>query len=140
MKKLLLFVVLATTLTLTSCQFDDSDIWDAINEHTESIKDHENRITALEELCKQMNTNISAMQTIIEALEKQDYITNVSPIRKDGEEIGYTISFAYGDTISIYNGKAGKDGYTPQIGVMKDVDDIVIIRFIFICFGGYKIK
>ena len=27
-----------------------------------------------------------------------------------------------------------------RIVQMKDVDDIVIIRFIFICFGGYKIK
>ena len=59
MKKLLLFIMLAATLTLTSCQFDDSEIWDAINEHTESIKDHEERISALEELCKQMNTNPS---------------------------------------------------------------------------------
>lgn len=130
MKKLLLFTILAATLTLTSCQFDDSEIWDAINEHTESIKDHEERISALEELCKQMNTNISALQTLVDALEKRDYITNISPFREDGEVIGYTISFAYGDTITIYHGKDGADGangengYTPQIGVMKDVDDI----------------
>ena len=77
-----------------------------------------------------MNTNITALQTIVEALEKNDYITNVSPVRKDGEIIGYTISFAYSDTITIYHGENGrdgadgKDGYTPQIGVMKDTDGI----------------
>ena len=71
-----------------------------------------------------MNTNIVALHTIVSALEKNDYITNVSPIRKGGEEIGYTISFAYGDTITIYHGTDGKDGYTPQIGVVKDTDGI----------------
>ena len=133
MKKILLSVVLATTLALTSCQFDASDIWGKLDEYGESIRDHEQRISALEELCKQMNTNIEALQTLVDALEKRDYITNISPIREDGEVIGYTISFAYSDTITIYhgqdgkdgaNGADGKDGYTPQIGVMKDTDGI----------------
>ena len=130
MKRFLLSVVLATSLALTSCKFDDSDIWDKFGEMEESIRDHEQRISALEELCKQMNTNIEALQTLVDALEKRDYITNISPIREDGVIIGYTISFAYSDTITIYHGKDGKDGangkdgYTPQIGVMKDTDGI----------------
>ena len=130
MKRFLLSVVLATSLALTSCQFDDSDIWDKFGEMEESIRDHEKRISALEELCKQMNTNIEALQTIVAALEKRDYVTNVSEVRSNGEVIGYTISFAYSNTITIYHGKDGKDGingkdgYTPQIGVMKDTDGI----------------
>ena len=133
MKKIFLSVVLATTLALTSCQFDDSDIWNKFGEMEESIRDHEQRISALEELCKQMNTNIEALQTLVDALEKRDYVTNVSEVRSNGEVIGYTISFAYSDTITIYHGKDGqdgangadgKDGYTPQIGVMKDTDGI----------------
>ena len=130
MKRFLLSVVLATSLAFTSCQFDDSDIWDKFGEMEESIRDHEQRISALEELCKQMNTNIEALQTIVSALEKRDYVTNVSEVRSNGEVIGYTISFAYSDTITIYHGQDGqdgangKDGYTPQIGVMKDTDDI----------------
>ncbi len=130
MKKLLLSVVLATTLALTSCQFDDSNIWNTLNEYGETIKDHEERIAALEELCKQMNTNIEALQTIVEALEKRDYVTNVSEVRNNGVVIGYTISFAYSDTITIYhgqdgaNGADGKDGYTPIIGVAQDTDGI----------------
>ena len=130
MKRFLLSVVLATSLALTSCKFDDSDIWDKFGEMEESIRDHEQRISALEELCKQMNTNIEALQTLVDALEKRDYVTNVAPIREDGKVVGYTISFAYSDTITIYNGKDGadgvdgKDGYTPQIGVMKDTDGI----------------
>lgn len=124
MKKLLTLFAIALAVVVSSCsKFDDTEIWDKLN-------DHESRITALEELCKQMNTNINALQTLVEALEKRDYITNVSPVRKDGEVIGYTISFADSDTITIYHGENGKDGadgkdgYTPQIGVMKDTDGI----------------
>ncbi len=130
MKRFLLSVVLATSLALTSCKFDDSDIWDKFGEMEESIRDHEQRISALEELCKQMNTNIEALQTLVDALEKRDYITNISPVREDGVVIGYTISFGKSDTITIYHGQDGKDGingkdgYTPQIGVMKDTDGI----------------
>ena len=130
MKRFLLSVVLATSLALTSCKFDDSDIWEKFGEMEESIRDHEQRISALEELCKQMNTNIEALQTLVDALEKRDYITNISPIREDGKIVGYTISFAYSDTVTIYHGQDGKDGangkdgYTPKIGVMKDTDNI----------------
>ena len=124
MKRFLLSVVLATSLAFTSCQFDDSDIWDKFGEVEESIRDHEERISALEELCKQMNTNIEALQTLVEALEKRDYVTNVSEVRSNGVVIGYTISFAYSGDITIYHGQNGKDGYTPQIGVMQDADNI----------------
>ena len=127
MKRFLLSVVLATALALTSCQFDDSDIWGKLDEYGESFRDHEQRISALEELCKQMNTNIEALQTLVNALEKRDYVTNVSEVRSNGEVIGYTISFAYSDTITIYHGNDGsngKDGHIPQIGVMKDTDGI----------------
>lgn len=124
MKRLFTLCAIVIAVAVSSCsKFDDTEIWDKLN-------DHESRITALEELCKQMNTNINALQTLVEALEKRDYITNVSPVRKDGEVIGYTISFADSDTITIYHGENGqdgadgKDGYTPQIGVMKDTDGI----------------
>lgn len=124
MKRLFTFFAIALTFVASSCnKFDDSDIWDKLNEH-------DKRITALEELCKQMNTNIVALQTVVNALQKNDYITNVSPVRKDGEVVGYTITFAHSDTITIYHGTNGKDGangkdgYTPQIGVMKDTDGI----------------
>ena len=129
MKRFFLSVVLATTLALTSCQFDDSALWSKLDEYGQSIKDHEQRISALEELCKQMNTNIEALQTLVDALEKRDYVTNVSEVRSNGEVIGYTISFAYSDTITIYhgqdgkdgaNGADGKDGITPQLKIEND--------------------
>ena len=105
----------------------------------EKLEDLEERIAKLEELCKEMNTNIAALQTIVAALQEKDCITGVAPITKDGKTIGYVISFAKNDPITIYNGEDGKDGangsngvdgkdgvdgYTPILGVAKDTDGV----------------
>ncbi len=131
MKKLFTYLLVLVASSLLACTepYDDT----AIRSEIEDLKD---RVTKLEELCNQMNTNISALQGIVNALQQNDYITNVAPITKNGEEIGYTISFASGKTITIYHGKDGKDGangangadgqdgYTPVIGVKQDTDGI----------------
>ena len=72
-----------------------------------------------------MNTNISSLQTIVNALQKNDQISAIAPINKDGKEIGYTIVFTSGKNITIYHGADGadgKDGHTPIIGVKQDAD------------------
>ena len=125
MKKLFTYLLVAITMIIAGCSesFDDSKIWDKLN-------DHESRIAKLEELCKQMNTNISSLQTIVTALQNNDYVTGVTPVTKNGEVIGYTITFTKSQPITIYHGEDGKDGangkdgYTPQIGVKQDTDGI----------------
>ena len=115
MKKLFFIAALCCAAVFSSCnEFDDSLLWEKIN-------DHEKRIAALEELCKQMNTNISALQAIVTALQDNDYVTGVAPITKEGETIGYTITFSKSDPITIYH---GKDGHTPQLCVKPDTDNI----------------
>ena len=127
MKKLFTYLLSAMMIFAVGCEkFDDSAIWEKLNSH-------ESRITALEQLCRQMNTNISSLQTIVDALQNNDYVTNITPITEDGEVIGYTITFSKSGAITIYhgkdgqngaNGKDGKDGYTPVIGIAKDTDGI----------------
>lgn len=113
MKKLI--VILGMTMLLVGCNgYDDSALSGRVN-------DLENRIAKLEELCKQMNTNISSLQTIVNALQQNDYITNVTPITKDGATIGYTITFAVNSPITIYH---GQNGETPAMGIKQDIDDI----------------
>lgn len=119
-------LVLITMLALSCNKFDDSAIWDKLN-------DHEGRIAYLEEVCKTMNTNIVNLQTLVTALEANDYIINASPL-VTGD--GYTFTFKSGKSVVIYDGKDGvdgtdgkdgvngKDGVTPVISVMKDVDGI----------------
>ena len=96
------------------------------------------RVTKLEELCKEMNTNITSLQTIVSVLQSNDFITGIVEIKKNGEVIGYTITFGKHDPITIYHGQDGKDGAdgkdgqdgqngsanAPVIGVAQDTDGV----------------
>lgn len=119
MKKLFTYLLVLVASSLLACSepYDDS----AIRSDIEDLKE---RVTKLEEMCNQMNSNISSLQAIVAALQNQDYITNVTPITENGATIGYTITFAKGAPITIYHGQDGKDGYTPEIGVKQDSDGI----------------
>ena len=138
MKKLLAFAALFAVVALTSCKYDDDDLWN-------SVHGLENRVAKLEELCKQMNTNISSLQTIVTALQNNVYVTGTTPLMKDGKEIGYTITFSKGNPITIYHGKDGQDGEdgtTPTISVKKDTDGVYYwtLNGEFIVVDGGKIK
>lgn len=120
MRRLFALVVSVLALVVASCSYDDTAIWNKVN----SLED---RVAKLEELCKKANSDIEALQTIVEALQQNDYVVSVAPIMDDGKTIGYTISFAKSGDISIYNGKDGANGggsYIPNIGVKKDTDGI----------------
>ena len=138
MKKLLAYAALFAVVALTSCKYDDDDLWN-------NVHGLENRVAKLEELCKQMNTNISSLQTIVTALQNNVYVTGTTPLMKDGKEIGYTITFSKGNPITIYHGKDGQDGEdgtTPTIGVKKDTDGVYYwtLNGEFIMVEGGKIK
>ncbi|WP_418215570.1 PL29 family lyase N-terminal domain-containing protein [Barnesiella intestinihominis] len=125
-------------VALTSCKYDDDDLWN-------SVHGLENRVAKLEELCKQMNTNISSLQTIVTALQNNVYVTGTTPLMKDGKEIGYTITFSKGNPITIYHGKDGQDGedgITPTISVKKDTDGVYYwtLNGEFIMVDGGKIQ
>ena len=132
MNRFFMFIALVVAIAVSSCAYDDTEVWDTLN-------DHESRITKLEELCQQMNTNISSLKAIVNALQNNDYVTGVTPITENGKTIGYTITFAKAQSITIYHGKDGKDGQngtdgkdgvdgkdgsTPIIGVKQDSDGI----------------
>lgn len=95
--------------------YDDSALWDKVN-------DHEERLAALEKWQEQTNQSIAAMQ---ELLNTTDMITGVTAVTEDGESVGYTITFLHSDPITIYNGakgadgEDGADGQTPQIGLAQ---------------------
>ena len=101
---------MACGLLLFSCsdKYDDSAL-------RNDLSDLENRVTKLEELCKQMNTNISSLQKIVDALQDNLSISRVEQISD-----GYIIHFSDGSTATIKNGK--DSGTIPVIGVRKDTD------------------
>lgn len=126
-----LIIYLLAICSLCACH-DNSGLYGLLN-------DYDYRITLLEQKCDKLNTNIAALQTIIDALQTGDYITSVTPITSGGDEIGYTITFGNHESITIYNGqngvdgkdgadgRNGQDGYngqTPIIGVAQDIDGI----------------
>ena len=94
MKRFLFLVTFACAAMFSACEYDDSALWGVIDGVQQELADHDRRITALEELCRQMNTNISALQTAVTALQNNDFVTNVAPITKDGKEVGYAITFS----------------------------------------------
>ena len=127
MKKIFLYI--AITLGLLSCNHKDS-LWQEI------VEDLDERVETLEMLCAEMNTNIASLQTIVDVLQSNDFITSIVEIKKDGKVVGYTITFGKHDPITIYhgqdgkdgqngqNGADGKDGSTPVIGVAQDTDGV----------------
>ena len=128
MKSRLWLALLMLCLGATSC-YDDSKLWD-------ELQDHEARIESLETLCSQMNTNITALQTIVTALQSNDHVTAIAPIQEGDTVIGYTITFSKAGSVTIYHGQDGKDGAdgtdgqngedgrTPAIGVKKATDGL----------------
>ena len=110
MKKLLSLLVCGLLLFGCGDKYDDSALRNDLN-------DLENRVTKLEELCKQMNTNISSLQKIVDALQDNLSISKVEQVSD-----GYIIHFSDGSTATIKNGKNSEDA--PIIGVKKDTDGI----------------
>ena len=145
MKHYLPMAVFALSLAACSDDYDDTALWEQVNDNT-------SRIEALEQWQDEVNNNIAALQQL---LNTTDYITSVTPVMKNGKEVGYTISFRNSDPITIYHGEKGdkgdkgdqgeqgeqgiqgepgkdgadgadgsdgKDGYTPQIGLTQQTD------------------
>lgn len=121
-----LAVAIAAMMTFTGC-YDDTDL---VNRMDQAEAD----IAELQQLVKDINTNISSLVTVVDALKNSDQITSVTPL-SDGS--GYTITFSKSGTITIYNGKNGvdgtngtngangengADGHTPVISVKLDQD------------------
>ena len=133
MKRFLsIFSLIILGLVSTSC-YDDTEI-------REAIDDLDGRVQTLETLCTELNTNLTALSTLVQALQKGDYVVSVSPLMEDGEEVAYRIIFKESGVVDLYHGKDGadgadgedgkdglngadgKDGLTPVLGTKQDTD------------------
>ena len=115
MKRIYIWFTLIIALAAGCQKFDYEDI-------LEQLHDHESRIQKLETLCNQLNSNIEAVQTIIQAQNSRDYVTDIVKIMENGVEVGYSITFAQSGTVTIYHGSDGVDGAAPKIGIRKASD------------------
>ena len=112
MKKIyVLLLVAGITFSLSNCTYNDSALWNEM----EQIKD---RVSDLEESVLQTNEEIEALQSIINALQNNLHITSVEQTAD-----GYTIVFSDGTSASIMNGKDGANGTNaPLFSVKQDTD------------------
>ena len=115
MKRIASLLAFVALFLLACTPFDHNAI-------LEQLRDHEERIQRLETLCNKLNSNVEAIQTILTALEQNDYITDIVKVMEDGIEVGYSITFAKGGTVTIYHGSDGADGAAPQISIKKAQD------------------
>lgn len=108
-------LALVGLLAIVSCsKYDDSALWNEVT----GIKD---RLENIESRLSDMNRDIQAIHTLLQAIDKNLYILSFNEV--DG---GYEIVLSDGRRLTIRhgkngsdgeNGKDGKDGTSPVIGV-----------------------
>ena len=109
MKKIL-FAICSAILAFCSC----SDM----KELTGRVDDLENRVTYLEELCKDLNGNVALIQAFVTAHENDLYIKNVTEVSD-----GFTVTFTNGLTYTLKNGEKGNKGDKGPQGDKGDKGD-----------------
>lgn len=108
------FLLLLTCWLCVAC--DNSDLDDRLGRL-------EDRIEALEQLCDDLNNDISTLEAVVAALQNNDYITGIEPVvGSDGKVAGYLIMFSQSESITIYNGTDGEAGNTPEVSIRQDSD------------------
>ena len=109
-KAIRLFICGAVALiagTMVSC----TDYQDEINAL-------DTRVNSLEALTNEVNTNLSSVTTIINAMNNGDFITGLTNIPN-----GYVIHFSKFGDVTILNGEKGADASAPNISVKLDESD-----------------
>ena len=111
MKKHAIFFLLLFLLPLGGC----------FNELETNLNMLERRIEKLEQRCREMNTTLDGLRSIVDKLNQYDFLTNVESNYLNGKIIGYTLHFAHSNPVTLYN---GTDAETPVLGVRKGEDGI----------------
>ena len=145
-------ILFVLVLLLSSCEpapYDDSTVLDRLDELKEQVNELEEQVNELEEQvneleecidelesqCGKATEDIAALRAIIEVLQSRDYITSVIPIMEGDKVVGYTITFANSDPITINTcdceegeeGEEGEDGKECIIVGITDGETEVII-------------
>ena len=115
MKKFLSAVLI--TLGVIACTpYDDTDL-------RGELANLKTQVDALDVQLQKINANLNVMQTIVNALDNNEYITAVEDVKDEhGNVIGYTITFAHSGRKTIYNGKDAQSlsievALHPELGV-----------------------
>ena len=103
-------MLLAGTLLATGC----------VNQYYEKLDELQERVDELQRICDNLNQDLTALRSLVTALEKQDMVTGITELRSGSTVTGYRINFVEHDPVTITN---GSDGKKPLIASRQDPDD-----------------
>lgn len=114
--KLHVFLITICILLFVNCsEYNDEALW-------KEVGNMKNDLATLQSKITDMNSDISNLQKLIEALQKEDFVKSIAE-NSDGS---YTIHFSSGKLITIRSGENGKDGKegrnAPVIGIRKEAN------------------
>ena len=105
MKKFFIFSVVAlVATTFTACEYDDSALWNKVND--------------LEQQVENNTSDIEALTALMDAINVGKTIVKVEPTDE-----GYTLTFSDGDTVTLRHGNDGAQGAQGDKGDKGDKGD-----------------
>lgn len=105
MKKFFIFCVVALAATMfTACEYDDSALWNKVNDLEQQIADN--------------TSDIETLATLMDAINVGKTIVKVEPTDE-----GYTLTFSDGDTVTLRHGNDGAQGAQGNKGDKGDKGD-----------------
>lgn len=107
MKLLGCLLAVLLTQTMTSCSYDDSDLWRSVNGLTER----------LDQLESSMQQEINSLKTILEKLNQKE-VTVDSAVETS---TGWTITFSDGTSVEI--AKGGSGSWSPALIIVEEEGD-----------------
>lgn len=111
MKKLFGWISISLLIFTVSCEYNDSDLWD-------SIDDLYSKISTIEKKIDGLNSDISDLKVLVNALQE-----NVTVVKVDETESGYTIILSDNTVVEIDN-TVYEDSGAPVVGVKLDEDGL----------------
>ncbi len=75
----------------------------------------------LDEMTAKVNSDLTAVQNLVKALNDNNYVTNFTPKKEDGVDVGYTVVFNGGRRVTVIPGDLGS---CPALAAAADDDGL----------------
>lgn len=108
MKKFILSICAVVLMAMSACsEKDEGPLGNTEDKNDEQYK----------EVVQQANDNVASVGSLVNALNNDDIITSVTPIKEGDKEVGYTFTFDNSRSISVYYENKNS---VPALGVKPD--------------------